>query len=156
MSRKALTIAAAVLSLTVAGVATGQQDRGRMHRAHDGKMHGGFERIAHALDLTAAQQATWKQLHESFADAAKPLREQTRANHEAIRTELDANAPNATKVGQLMIDNKDIRDRLEALRGDLKEDLKASLTPEQLTKWEALKDLRDGRGRGGERRRGKF
>jgi Spy/CpxP family protein refolding chaperone len=96
--------------------------------------------LARYLRLTAEQAQTLNQLWRELQAGVESLREQGRQLHETLRDELQAEPANACEVGAAALAVKDNR---EAIRAELEEfDAKFSaiLTPEQLARWEALKE----------------
>ena len=96
--------------------------------------------LARYLKLTPAQIETTKQLLQTLHNTTKPLHEQQKALHEQLRTQLDAAGPDACAVGGTLLQIEGLRDQVRAAREDFDEAFSAILTPEQLVKWEALKD----------------
>lgn len=132
----------ALLTLLLAVGATAQ--RGPGMRPHGHGRHGGpmnVDRLAEYLDLTAAQKAQAEQIRERMKTAIEPLREEQRELFEAVHTALENNA-DATTVGTAMIAAHQHREKIRALHEQYDAELEALLTPEQLSRWRALKDAR--------------
>ena len=96
--------------------------------------------LARYLKLTPAQIETTKQLFQELQATTRPLHEQQKALHDQLRTQLDAAGPDACAVGSTLLQIEGLRDQVRAAREDFDEAFSAILTPEQLAKWEALKD----------------
>lgn len=111
------------------------------HGPFAGKGRGG-ERLAKYLELTAEQQTKWDELQQQFRDSVRPLFEQQRSQAEQLRSLLDAQTPDPFEVGTLVIAQRNGRRELETAHTHLEEQLKAILTPEQLTKYEAFQAAR--------------
>jgi Spy/CpxP family protein refolding chaperone len=95
--------------------------------------------IAEFLNLSDAQKSQAQALHESQRTAIEPLREQLRANRQAIGTAVDAG--NAQQAGQLLIAGKAIRDQIKAAHDTFATQFEAMLTAEQKAKWAVVKEL---------------
>lgn len=103
------------------------------------------------LDLTEEQIEAVQALRETVREEMQAEREQTRALRDELRTALEAASPDATQVGELVIQLHTKKDALRATFSDVESQLTALLAPEQLEKWENFKELRETRR---ERRRG--
>jgi Spy/CpxP family protein refolding chaperone len=91
--------------------------------------------LTKALNLTAAQQASLKQLHADLAAKAKPLMDQQSQQWQDLHTLLASDNPDATEVGQAMIAVHATGRQLKALHDDFKTKFSALLTPDQLEKF---------------------
>lgn len=96
--------------------------------------------LARFLKLTPEQVAQQKQLLEELRTTTKPLHEQIRPLEEQLRDQLDAASPDACTVGNTLVQINSLRDQIKEAREDFDEAFSAILTPEQLAKYEALKD----------------
>jgi Spy/CpxP family protein refolding chaperone len=96
--------------------------------------------LARYLSLTPAQVATTQTLFKELQATVKPLREARKGLAEAFYAELEEANPSACDVGAAAIalheNGEKIKDALEVF--DQK--FSAILTPEQLAKYEALKE----------------
>ena len=101
--------------------------------------------LARFLELTDEQIEQARALFEGTRELTQPVRQDLRATHRELRDLLDTEAPDATRVGTLVLDVHDLRGQLRAAREVLLEDFRALLTPEQLEKLETLKDAREAR-----------
>lgn len=120
---------------------------------------GGFplRALAAFLDLTDAQIEDAKALLEDLAAELRPLGEEARALREELATLLGSADPDPAEVGALVIELHGIGDRMKAARDEFDAAFSALLTPEQLERWETLKEARRlfrGPGRGGHHGRG--
>jgi Spy/CpxP family protein refolding chaperone len=74
--------------------------------------------------------------------ALEPLREAEKANRDALRTALQSDNPDATEIGRLVLDGRDvgeeIRDQMRAFADDFRDILDA----EQQVKWDNFLELR--------------
>lgn len=96
--------------------------------------------LARYLKLTPAQVETTKQLAQTLHNTTKPLYDQIEPLEDQLHTQLDAASPNACDVGATVVQIDGLRDQIRGARQDFDEAFSAILTPEQLAKYEALKD----------------
>ncbi|HWM93810.1 MAG TPA: Spy/CpxP family protein refolding chaperone [Thermoanaerobaculia bacterium] len=96
--------------------------------------------LARYLKLTPAQLETTKQLVKTLHDTTKPLYEQIEPLAEQRRSQLDEASPDACSVGNTVVQIDGLRDQIRGAREDFDDAFSAILTPEQLAKYEALKD----------------
>ena len=96
--------------------------------------------LARYLKLTPAQIETQKQLVQTLHNTTKPLYEQIEPLEDQLHTQLDAASPDACAVGNTVVQIDALRDQIRAAREDFDEAFSAILTPEQLAKYEALKE----------------
>ena len=101
-------------------------------------------RLAHYLELTPDQIAAWKQIHTDTAALVQPLAASARETRTQLKAALDSPSPDPAAVGKLAIALHATRAQIRAARADARTKLAAVLTPEQKTKFEALKKLRKG------------
>jgi Spy/CpxP family protein refolding chaperone len=146
MTTKGLKYLSAVAALTVVGAgplraeATSTGPRGQ-------RGVGRSERLAKILDLTEEQQASWKSLHEQHRTDMQPLREEAHDLHQKLRAAMDAPNPDAAAVGAAMLAMKQHREKVQAAETAFQGQLSSLLTPEQKTKYDALRSAH-GFGRG--------
>ncbi len=114
--------------------------RGQGARGHHGARHlfppPGY------LDLTDEQIDAVEALREDLRARLDGVRDEGRALREQLRAALEGDAPDAARVGQLVIDLDAHRDQVRAVFEDAESRLAALLTEEQLEKWENFKELR--------------
>jgi len=140
-------MAALVGSLAVAAAGMGQANDGQQARGaggpgrHFGAGHRG-ERIERELNLTDKQKAAWKQIHDAHFQSIKPLIDQERQIHTQIREQLDSGNADAEAIGKLMISAHDVGKQFQASRDELDAKLSQVLTPDQKTKFDAMKQRR--------------
>jgi Spy/CpxP family protein refolding chaperone len=96
--------------------------------------------LARYLKLTPEQVATFKTLREELQADLKPLQTQLKPLQDQLKTQLDAAAPEACAVGQTAVALDAVRDDIRAAYEDFDEAFSAILTPEQLAKYEHLKE----------------
>jgi len=99
-------------------------------------------RIARALDLSDAQVEQTRALLQDLGDTVKPLREQGQALRQEIADLLDSDSPDATAIGEKVIEGHSLREQSRAAWEDLQTAFEALLTPAQKERWELLKDIR--------------
>jgi Spy/CpxP family protein refolding chaperone len=96
--------------------------------------------LARYLRLTPAQVETTKQLAQTLHNTTKPLYQQIEPLEEQLHSQLDAASPDACAVGNTVVQINGLRDQIRGAREDFDEAFSAILTPEQLARYEALKD----------------
>jgi Spy/CpxP family protein refolding chaperone len=141
------TIAAgAAAALLVAGALLAQPPHG--HMGHMGHMMdksgaagaaGMVDHIASALNLTDAQKASAKQLHQELWTKAQPLMTKMRQQHEELKSLLDGAHPDATEIGQKVIAAHDTRAQLKALHEDFANRFSALLNADQKAKFQEMR-----------------
>jgi Spy/CpxP family protein refolding chaperone len=110
--------------------------------ADSGQTRGGERRLGRAADylgLTADQQATWKSLFEQHKAEIEPLRQEGHQLHERLKAAMSAQNPDPTAVGEATLALKNHREKMKAAHTAFQTRLTSTLTPEQKTKFEALK-----------------
>lgn len=133
----ALVASAALVAQAPPASGRTAKDRGAEGRGHR------LGRMAEYLQLTDQQQASARQLFQSFAEKARSLREGQRDVREQLRAALDAPNPDPAQVGRLVIQMHGTREQVRAARQEMDKSFAALLTPEQRTKYDALKDARE-------------
>jgi Spy/CpxP family protein refolding chaperone len=96
--------------------------------------------LARYLKLTQEQVATFKTLQQDLQADLKPLHQQLKPLQDQLKTQLDVAAPEACAVGQTAVALDGVRDDIRAAYEDFDEAFSAILTPEQLAKYEHLKE----------------
>lgn len=86
------------------------------------------------LGLTDTQVQQLIDLRKSLPDVMKPFAGQIREKQQALREEMQKTNPDPAKVGQLMVEMKQVRENMRAAREKQDEQAKALLTPDQKTK----------------------
>jgi len=105
---------------------------------HMGHMGDHLARLAEVLDLTDAQKAAAKPIQDELQATVQPLFADLKTKHQAVRAALDANA-DATTVGEAAIAAHAVELQLKAAHEKFATAFAALLTPDQLTKFNALK-----------------
>jgi Spy/CpxP family protein refolding chaperone len=96
--------------------------------------------LARYLKLTPAQVEAAKKLQQELKAAVDPLREAQKDLREDLRTELEAASPNACEVGEAALALHANREQIRAEVEKFDTKFSALLTPEQLARYEALKE----------------
>lgn len=105
------------------------------------------DHLAKALDLTDAQKAAAKPLQDELMATVKPLFAELETKHQAVHAALDANADAAT-VGEAAIAAHAVELQIKAAHEKFATAFAALLTPDQLTKFNALKAQHEKMGMG--------
>jgi len=143
----------AILVAGIAGVSEAQaatpqtrSDRGSVERGENGRRHAkgdrGQRRQKLDLNLTEAQKAQVKAIHEKYRPQMKALHERAKPFAQAARDarqrgDTAAVRANRAQMEQVMASGKTLRDQVHA-------EIKAVLTPEQRAKVEAAGNRWDG------------
>ena len=88
------------------------------------------------IELSDAQKAQMKQLHESFAERTKGLREQLRAKHAELRQANEGGTFNEALTTQKLTEAAGLQAKLMGEEFKLRQDTLSILTPEQKTQFE--------------------
>jgi hypothetical protein len=96
--------------------------------------------LARYLKLTPEQVTTAQTLYRELEATVKPLREAAKGLREAYYNELEEANPNACDVGAAAIALHENREKIKDALEVFDEELSAILTPEQLARYEALKE----------------
>ena len=107
------------------------------------------DRALKRLGLTEEQMAEVKKLRESHKAAMASLREKGAGIRTQLREQLEMEESSPAKVGELVIEGRDVRQQIRKAQESARESFSALLTPEQLKQ---IEKFRDRRGRPGARR----
>ena len=110
----------------------GGHEFGRGHR-------GGAEMALRGLDLTDEQKAKVKEITETAKTAAQPLMEQTRANHEKIRSLGRDGKFDQAQVEAIAAEQGNLTAKLIVEKERIKAQIFALLTDEQKAKAETMR-----------------
>jgi Spy/CpxP family protein refolding chaperone len=110
---------------------------------------GRVEGMARALGLSEAQKEQVSKLMEGRRAEHEALREQIEANSEQLRRALEVANPDPTGVGEIAIEGHRLRGQGRALREAQDKAVRAILTPEQQVRFDAIAALREEGGPGG-------
>ncbi len=89
------------------------------------------EIVIRTLGLTEAQQAEWDTLLANLRAALAPLREELKDVEEALRDLLRQSNPDPTKIGELMLAGKELREQMGAAHQSYVQAFEGMLTVEQ-------------------------
>lgn len=101
------------------------------------------------LGLTEEQTAEVKKLRESHKATLSSLREKATGIRTQLREQLEMEESSPAKVGELVIEGREVRQQIQEAHKSARESFSALLTPEQLKQ---IEKFRDRRGRPGARR----
>ena len=125
----------------------GQWGEGRHFGGRGGGEHGGMFR---GVTLTEEQKARMKQIHESFNERTKSLREQLHTKRQELRQANEGGTFNETLATQKLQEMAGLEAKLMGERFNLRQETLSVLTPEQKTQLEQKRA--EFKGRRGERR----
>jgi Spy/CpxP family protein refolding chaperone len=97
--------------------------------------------LARYLSLSATQVTQEEALFKTLGETLKGIHEQEKALRDQLQDELDKPSPNGCTAGDYVVDLHDLYKDAEAARQTFDTAFSAILTPEQLAKYDALKDL---------------
>ena len=157
-SISAIALAASIaVAQTVTNQKNGQTTRpewGGRRGDHKGPGFGGMRDggMFSKLNLTEDQKAKIKQLHESFAQANKPLMEQLHAKRHELRQASEGGTFNEALATQKLTEIAPLEAKMMAARAQLHTDTLSVLTAEQKAQLEQAKAQFKSRHRGGDMR----
>jgi Spy/CpxP family protein refolding chaperone len=131
----ALTAVVALLVLPLAAGAQQANEKARNPRA----ILTNPRLLARYLKLTPDQVKTEQQLFQELKAKLDPLREARKTLRETFHNDLAESTPNPCTVGQDAIALHDNAEAIKAALQDFDTKFSAILTPEQLTRYQALK-----------------
>jgi Spy/CpxP family protein refolding chaperone len=102
--------------------------------------------MARYLGLSADQQTQLKALHDEQRPQIQTLGQQLRENHERLQQALEAASPDPAAVGTIVIQGHALQQQMRKLHADADQAVRALLSPDQQTKFDALQALRGERG----------
>ena len=103
--------------------------------------------LAHYLNLTAAQVTQEEALFRTLNDALRANHQQEETLRDQLQAELDKPSPDACTAGGYVVSLHDLYEQAEAAFHTFDTAFSAILTPEQLAKYNALKQLARGPGK---------
>lgn len=143
--RMSLTLAAFFVLLALPLAAQAQQGR-----RDPGEILRNPRLLARYLQLTPAQVTAAQKLAADLKAVVEPLRQAEKTLRETLRADLAAASPNPCTVGADLLALRANEERIKAALQDYDRKFSALLTPEQLTRYEALKEAARLLGRGGD------
>ncbi len=90
--------------------------------------------VGHVLELTPDQGNAWKDILKAHGDQLRPIRDQIRQKEQDLRALINASAPDAAAIGQLVLAIKALRGQIDAIETDATTAFIAILTEEQKAK----------------------
>ena len=96
--------------------------------------------LARYLKLTPEQITAAQKLQADLKAVVEPLRQAQKTLRETLRTDLNAASPNPCTVGQDLLALRANEERIKDALEEFDRKFSALLTPEQLAKYEALKE----------------
>jgi Spy/CpxP family protein refolding chaperone len=100
--------------------------------------------LAKYLKLSEAQVAQAEPLFKTLGDSLKAIREQEKTLRDQLQAELDKTSPNACTAGGYVVSLDGLYEQAAAAARTFDTAFSAILTPEQLAKYNALKELAHG------------
>ena len=104
------------------------------HRGGRGGHRGGM--MFRGLNLTDAQKASMKQIHQSFNERTKALRQELGAKRQEMRQANTGGTFNEALATQKLTESASLQAKLMGERFKLRQEMLAVLTPEQKTQME--------------------
>ncbi len=142
MKLKKTIVSGACAALLLAGAALAQMHE---HHGHAGMAGAGMDKMAEhlatALNLTDAQKAQAKQIHEQVNTKMTPLLAQSRQQHQELEALLNGVNPDPTEIGRKAIAAHATRAQIKAIHEDAMARFSAILTPEQKTKLDQMHQM---------------
>lgn len=157
-----LSALAVAVPVTLAQTGQGGQDDQQQHRHgrrgefgddRRGGRRGGFG-FFRGIELTDDQKTRLQQLHQSFEERTRTLREQLRAKHGELRAAEEGASFNEALATQKLQEAAALEARLMGERFRLRQESLAILTPEQRTQLEQRRQQRQQRREQFKQRRG--
>jgi Spy/CpxP family protein refolding chaperone len=111
-----------------------KEGRGGKHRGRRGGHRGGM--MFRGLNLTDEQKASMKQLHQSFNERTKALRQELRTKRQEMRQANTGGIFNEALATQKLTESASLQAKLMGERFKLRQEMLAVLTPEQKTQME--------------------
>ncbi len=139
MMQRRLLIATALIAL-IAGPFLATAAAAKPARGNPADILHNPRALAKYLKLSAEQVVTMKNLQDDLRATTKPLYDQIEPLQETLKTQLDAASPDACSAGATLVKIDGLRDDIRDAREEFDDAFSAILTPEQLAKYEALKD----------------
>ncbi len=99
-------------------------------------------RLREQLGLTPEQVARIQERLRAHRNEVFPLQQELRAKTHELRNALEAPQPDATTIGQLLLERRALQKQLQEKQQKLRADLEAILTPEQKQKWTEWRQTR--------------
>lgn len=114
-------------------------ERAREGRGHEARL----EKMTEYLELSDSQVAEWQAITEQHTEAMRARWEQVGVLRQEFGALADQDDPDLTQLGQLALDLHREMKTARSSRADHIQKLEEVLTPDQATKFEALKAARE-------------
>jgi Spy/CpxP family protein refolding chaperone len=128
-------LALALAALLIPSLALAREGR----RPSPGEILHSPKLLAKFLNLSDAQVTQEQALFKTLGDTLKGLHDQEKTAREQLAAALGGRNPNACDVGALVIQIDGLHDQAKAALQKFDTDFSAILTPDQLAKYQALK-----------------
>jgi len=92
--------------------------------------------VARYLELSDDQKASFLQLREEQRERVQSIQRQLGANRQELQQLLTSEAPEPARVGELVLQNRDLEQQLGELQSDIAQVFRGLLTEEQLRKFD--------------------
>lgn len=89
------------------------------------------EAVQEALQLSPEQIQQLQEINAAFREAARSDAEQIRTLQAQLRDEFQSDNPNATVIGQLQLDTRNLQSQISETKAEFSQQAQAVLTPEQ-------------------------
>jgi Spy/CpxP family protein refolding chaperone len=137
-----LAVLGTALTLALGGSASAQPSPPERPEGMGPRM-GRAEGMARALGLSEAQKEQVRQLMEGRRAEHEALREKIEKSQQQLQEALEGANPDPVTVGELAIEGHRLREQGRALRDAQDKAVRAILTPEQQTRFDVMKALRE-------------
>ncbi len=141
---KTLGFALLLISLAVAPAYAKPQDCDGPFD-HSGKGPGHSKQFKQALDLTSQQEGDLKRIHTASKGETASLRQETKANSEAIRSVFEAEVLDEPRLRELTSEQAKLHADMMIEKHATREKVDQILTPEQQKKHEEFRQQRMGK-----------
>jgi Spy/CpxP family protein refolding chaperone len=139
-SRLTAAVGGLAVALLVGGTSAGAQPP--TPEGPEGWGRGGPRMLARVLGLSDEQQTQVRQVFEQHRPQMQAMHEQMRDNRTRLQEALASPQPDPTTVGEIVIEEHQLREKSRALREEIKKSIDALLSPEQKSKEEILEQAR--------------
>ena len=138
MTRRLLLLATALIALLVLPTAA-EAARGTGNASPDDILHNP-RLLARYLRLNETQAGTLRELLSQLHATVRPLAQQQKELYEELYEALEAASPDACAIGNIRIDIYELGEQIRDAYQAFDTAFSAILTPEQLARYEALKE----------------
>jgi Spy/CpxP family protein refolding chaperone len=135
----AIPLAMAQSSDVQSGSPTQHEGKGRFG-PHQGRHGGGMGMAFRKLNLSDAQKAQMKQLHQNYRERTQALRKELHAKMQALREANKGGAFNEALATQTLTETAPLRAKLMGERFKLRQEMMSVLTTEQKTQLAQMRE----------------